>query len=208
MTNFDWIGLKNETGATQVELANIVGTTQGNISKRIKAYRIEDTELEALQKHYGTEVIDRYVDAKIPTDINNEVIMVPVFNLDARGGFASNDELRDEYVTGLMPFSRSIATEGDLVISVYGDSMAPKYPSGCMILIRKVEMWREYLELGATYVLELTDYRRIIKTIKKGSESNSFLLESINPNYEPSEVPKSMINLIFSVVMSIQRETL
>ncbi len=139
---------------------------------------------------------------------NTEIVMIPVINLDARGGFAANDELGVEYATDNMPFSKRIARAGDIVIPVYGDSMAPKFPSGCMVLIRKVEMWREYIELGATYVMELVDGRRLIKNIKKSDNSDCFLLESINPEYQPTDIPKKMINLIFRVIMSIQRESL
>ena len=134
--------------------------------------------------------------------------MIPVINLDARGGFLSNEELGAEYTTKLMPFSRTMAREGDFVIPIYGNSMEPKYPSGSMVLIRKIDLWKEYLELGATYVLELIDGRRIIKTVQRSSSPDSFLLESINPKYEPTDIPKSMVKLVFRVIMSIQRETI
>ena len=137
----------------------------------------------------------------------NEVILVPILNLDARGGFSSNEELGTECKIGLMPFSRSIAKDGDFVIQIYGDSMSPKYESGSMVLVRRIEMWREYLEFGATYILELQDARRIIKNVHKGKDENSFKLVSINPTYEPSDIPKSMVSQVFRVLMSIQRES-
>ncbi len=137
----------------------------------------------------------------------SEVIFVPVLNLDARGGFSTNEALEMECSVGLMPFSRNIAREGDFVIQIYGDSMSPKYESGSMVLVRKIEMWREYIEFGATYVLELQDARRIIKNVHKGKDENSFKLVSINPTYEPSDIPKSMVLQVFRVLMSIQRES-
>ena len=207
MAGFDWIGFRNETEARQVELATVLGTTQGTISKRISSMKIESNELEALRAHFGSDVVDKYIGYKGP-ETGHEVIMVPVINLDARGGFAANDELGTEYATDLMPFSKRIAQTGDIVIPVYGDSMTPKFPSGCMVLIRKVERWREYIELGATYVMELVDGRRLIKNIKKSDNKDCFLLESINPEYQPTDIPKKMINLIFRVIMSIQRESL
>ncbi len=137
----------------------------------------------------------------------NEVILVPILNLDARGGFSSNDTLETECKIGLMPFSRNIAREGDFVIQIYGDSMSPKYESGSMVLARRIEMWREYIEFGATYILELQDARRIIKNVHKGKDENSFKLVSINPAYEASDIPKSMVVNVFRVLMSIQRES-
>lgn len=139
---------------------------------------------------------------------HDEIVFVPVLNLDARGGFKSNDCCEPEYTTTLMPFSREIAREDDVVIQIYGDSMSPKYPSGSMVLVRKIEMWTDYIEYGGTYVIELKDQRRIIKSIHKSENKDSFRLVSINPDYEPSDIPKALISMVFRVIMSIQRESL
>ena len=97
--------------------------------------------------------------------IKEDAIFIPVINLDARGGFLSNETTDTaQYTTSLMPFAREFAKEGDIVVPIYGDSMSPKYPSGSYVLIRPVVLWQEYLELGQTYVIELTDGRRVIKT--------------------------------------------
>ena len=137
-----------------------------------------------------------------------DVIMLPVINLDARGGFGENGESGLEYITERMPFSRNIARDGDVVIPVFGDSMEPKFPSGSYILIRLVAMWQEYLELGASYVIELIDDRRILKNIQRSDDNDKFLLESVNPKFEPMEIPKKMIRRIYQVLMSIKRETI
>lgn len=138
-----------------------------------------------------------------------DVIMIPVLNWDSRGGFLSNREVDiDEYTIDTMPFSRSVAKAGDVVVQVYGDSMLPKYPSGCYILIRPIEMWREYIELGKSYVLELADWRRIIKIVRKGSDSQHYLLESYNPQFESDEIAKNFIAHVWLVVVSVNREAM
>lgn len=208
MTTFDWEGFKNETGAKQMELASVLGTAQSNVSRKLKSYRIDISEKAKLIEHYGEEVVLKYADVPDKPDIDKDFIIVPVINLDARGGFATNEELGMEYATDVMPFSKKIAREGDVVIPIYGDSMTPKFPSGCMVLIRKIEMWQEYIEYGATYVMELVDGRRIIKNVKKSASADNFLLESINPDYQPTDIPKKMIRFVFRVIMSIQRESL
>lgn len=142
------------------------------------------------------------------TQNSKDVLLVPVVNLDARGGFGTNEVIEPEYVIEQMPFSRSIAKEGDFVIPVYGDSMHPKYPSGSYVLIRNVPMWREYLELGAAYVLDLIDDRRLIKNVLRSSMDDSYRLESVNPKYEPTDIPKRLIRSVFRVLMSVRRETM
>ncbi len=142
-----------------------------------------------------------------PAVMGDDVVMVPILSLDARGGFGANAVVDSgEYVTASVPFTRDVARPGDVVITVYGDSMTPRYPSGSMVLIRQVEHWHEYLELGVSYVIELEDDRRILKTIRRAQQPDHYLLESENSSYQPSEVPRSFIRRVFRVVASIRRE--
>lgn len=144
-----------------------------------------------------------------PTTPKADTIEIPMLNLDSRGGFLPNDQSDiEQYTIGTMPFNRSIAHTGDIVVSVYGESMAPRYPAGSYILIRPVEQWREYIELGKTYVLELADWRRVIKIVRKGSDSAHYLLDSYNIDYESTEIATSFINNVWLVVASVNRETM
>lgn len=138
-----------------------------------------------------------------------DIINIPILSLDARGGFLPNDKADiEQYTIGTMPFNRQIAHTGDVVIPVYGDSMTPKYPAGSFILIRPIEAWREYIELGRSYVLELADWRRIIKIVRKGSDNTHYTLDSYNVDYESNEVAISFINNMWLVVASVNREEL
>ena len=142
-----------------------------------------------------------------PTD--PDIINIPILSPDAKGGFTANSEVDiDQYTIGTMPFNRQIAHAGDVVIPVYGDSMTPKYPAGSYILIRPIEAWREYIELGRSYVLELADWRRIIKIVRKGSDATHYTLDSYNVDYESNEVSISFINNMWLVVASVNREEL
>jgi transcriptional regulator with XRE-family HTH domain len=139
----------------------------------------------------------------------DDIIMVPVINLDVRGGLLPNAETdTEQFTTALMPFSRSIACEGDVVVPVFGDSMAPRYPSGSHILIRPLPMWREWLELGQSYVLELSDWRRTIKIVRKGATNDTYRLECYNVDYDTTEIPKSLIEHIWQVLMCVKREVM
>jgi phage repressor protein C with HTH and peptisase S24 domain len=144
-----------------------------------------------------------------PPPKDADTILIPVVNLDSRGGTAYNEEVQtDTYITGQIPFPRSIAHQGDVVIPIYGDSMEPTYKAGSMVLIREVELWREYLELGCTYVIGLVDDRRIIKTVMAGSDTQHYLLVSINPAFQPQEIDKKIIRSVWRVIVSVRRETL
>lgn len=146
----------------------------------------------------------------LPTSKNeDDIINIPILNLDVRGGLLPNVESdTEQYTIDTMPFSRKIATEGDVVVPVYGDSMTPRYPSGSHILIRPLPRWREWLELGQSYVLELSDWRRTIKIVRKGSTIDTYRLECYNVDYDTTEIPKSLIEHIWQVIMCVKREVM
>lgn len=136
-----------------------------------------------------------------------DVLMIPILNLDARGGFAGNDVTdTSECFIGQMPFSRGMAQQGDIVMPVYGDSMAPKYPSGSYVLIRPIELWREYLEFGHTYVLGLSDGRRLLKTVQRGTEQGTFALLSFNADYPTQDIPTAIITAVFRVIAMVRQD--
>jgi len=140
---------------------------------------------------------------------NGDTILIPVRNPDSRGGFEFNEEVgTPTYTTGYLPFPTTIARDGDVVIPIYGDSMEPTYKAGSLVLIREVELWREYLELGCTYVIGLVDDRRVIKTVMAGNDADHFLLVSINPAYQPQEIAKDIIRSVWRVIVSVRREAL
>lgn len=143
------------------------------------------------------------------TSADSDVINVPVINLDVRGGLLPNNEVDiAEYKVATMPFSSTLATDTDVVVPVFGDSMTPRYPSGSHILIRPLPMWREWLELGQSYVLELADHRRTIKIVRKGDSPATYRLDCYNVDYDSTEIPISMIEHVFQVVAVVKREIL
>lgn len=130
---------------------------------------------------------------------NSDYRLVPMYNLDARGGFADNLELSKEYVVDYIPFKG--AKNEDICIPISGDSMSPTYRAGSIVLLHRVEDWFEFLELGQVYVIELRDGRRLIKELRRSEEDskNNYLCISHNPMFEPVELPKKLIMRVFLV---------
>lgn len=207
------------------------GMTQQNVADKLQVSRTIVTNHLNGQRPFGKNAAQKWADVfgidalwlmtqgkqgippsaqAAPTIISDpDVINVPILSPDARGGFLTNDEAdMEQYTIGVMPFNKQIAHHGDVVIPVYGDSMTPKYPAGSYILIRPIEAWREYIELGRSYVLELADWRRLIKIVRKGSDSTHYTLDSYNVDYESNEVAISFINNMWLVVASVNREEL
>lgn len=128
--------------------------------------------------------------------------LVPLLNLDAVGGIHSPNIVTGdrEYADQLIPFTD--AQEGDVALTVSGESMSPTCPPGSRVLIRQVPQWREYFGYGNIFVLLLTDGRRILKEVQRYPEDskNYILCKSHNDKYPEEELPKNMIASVWKVI--------
>lgn len=129
--------------------------------------------------------------------------LVPLYSQDVVGGINNQEMDTNGYVTGYMPFVN--AKEDDICVPVTNNSMTPIYPPGTIIQIRKIDYWREYLDLGGVHVIELMDERRLIKRVKEGSDKNHFKLVSENPDYDDSEVSLDFIRSVWIVLSKYQK---
>lgn len=91
----------------------------------------------------------------------------------------------------------------DFAITVYGESMAPEYPSGSRILIKKINP-DIFIDWGKVYVLD-TPNGVIVKEIHKSKDERYISCHSINPDpkFSPFEVPKSEIFGVYRVLMCL-----
>lgn len=135
--------------------------------------------------------------------------LVPLYNMDAMGGFGVNDEVdMAEYIQDHIPFKN--AKQGDICVPVTGKSMLPTYYPGSIILLHEIECWREFLEMGQVYVIVLTDGRRLLKEIRHSLEDRKthILCVSHNPEVQDGELPMNMIYKIFLVTALYQKTTM
>lgn len=175
--------------------------TSDVIEKTILAY--PDLNLDWLITGSG-EMLKSATPTSVSASSDNSISyrLVPLLNLDAVGGIHSpNAVLGDrEYADQLIPFTD--AQEGDVALTVSGESMSPTCPPGSRVLIRQIPQWREYFGYGNIFVLLLTDGRRILKEVQKYPEDskNYILCKSHNDKYPEEELPKNMIASVWKVI--------
>lgn len=175
--------------------------TSDVIEKTILAYPI--LNLDWLITGSG-EMLKSATPTSVSASSDNSISyrLVPLLNLDAVGGIHSpNVVLGDrEYADQLIPFTD--AQEGDVALTVSGESMSPTCPPGSRVLIRQIPQWREYFGYGNIFVLLLTDGRRILKEVQKYPEDskNYILCKSHNDKYPEEELPKNMIASVWKVI--------
>lgn len=87
----------------------------------------------------------------------------------------------------------------DYAMSVAGDSMAPEYPSGSQILIKRINE-KAFIDWGKVYVLD-TCNGTVIKRIYPTDDENIIECRSINPEYPPFKVSFEDMYGMYRVLM-------
>ena len=93
--------------------------------------------------------------------------------------------------------------DADYAISVYGESMAPEYPSGSKVLIKRIDP-SAFIDWGHTYVLD-TRNGVILKQILYCDKEGCITCHSINedPKYADFDVSMKDIFGIYRVLMCL-----
>lgn len=129
---------------------------------------------------------------------------VPLVDIGGVGNIPQTD--RFSHHSGEIMLAFPDSQRGDLAIRHYGDSMSPIIPAGAILLIRKVEQWKEYLGYGNDFVIILSDGRRLTKHIVGRTMQGAFLARSYKEGIEDESIPISMVQEVWKVisVLSLQ----
>lgn len=129
-------------------------------------------------------------------------VMVPVVPLSAVGG-----TLRDIHQGNVTledcEVMRAPVNNAEYAIGVYGDSMAPTYPSGCRVFIRRIDP-TSFISWGSVFVLDTVN-GIYIKEVQKGHDDNYILCISHNTSgrYPAFEIPLRDVFGMYRVLASI-----
>lgn len=177
---------------SQKEFAKLIGTSENSLSRALKgdeAYLTPNliTKVQSVYKYYDTT----------PTQEEFEQETILVIPTGARAGtlgdFAESNAAYD--------CERMVSPirGADYAMQVTGDSMSPEYPSGSMVIIKKINE-KAFIEWGKTYVLD-TDNGAVIKTIRKTDDPQMIECVSLNPAYQPFTMETKYINGWYRVLM-------
>lgn len=177
---------------TQKEFAELVGVAPNNLSRAMngnEAYLTDNlvSKVEAIVKYYDDKPTNEEIDQEM-------VLVIPT---GARAGtladFSSSVSAYDceRMVTPIKG--------ADFAIQVTGDSMSPEYPSGSVVLIKKINE-NAFIEWGKTYVLD-TENGAVIKNIRRTDNPQVIECVSLNPAYQPFTMDTKYINGWYRVLM-------
>lgn len=128
---------------------------------------------------------------------SNDIYTIPLLPLSAQGG-TLNDfvvSVKDSDCEKII----SPIKGADYAMSVSGDSMAPEYPSGSQILIKRINE-KAFIDWGRVYVLD-TCNGTVIKRLFPSEKTNVVVCKSINPEYPPFEVSFEDVYGVYRVLM-------
>ena len=135
------------------------------------------------------------------THPNNGNTLIPLLPISAQGGSLNDfvSSIKDEDCEKII----SPIKDATFAITISGDSMAPEYPSGSQVLIKRIDR-DAFIEWGRVYVLDTCNgvvVKRLIPSerkecIKCVSDNNALI-------YAPFDVRMSDIYGIYRVMLSM-----
>ena len=125
-------------------------------------------------------------------------------DIDATGGgielFNDNDTKR--FIDISIPEFKDCTD----AVNLYGDSMAPLYKNGQIIILKK---WTErFIDYGNVYLVITKKGNRMVKYLRQGSDSAHVLCVSENKDFDSFEIEKDDILCLYLVKGSISKNTM
>lgn len=135
--------------------------------------------------------------------INHERKGSPYYNVDFIGGFdiMLNDQtVNPDYYIDFEPYNKP----GVVWCNITGHSMEPAITHGDVIAMQEVKSWREFLLMDEVYGL-VTEEFRTVKKVSQSEKNGYYKLIPVNGNYNPQDIPVSIIRKVFKVLGSVKR---
>ena len=130
----------------------------------------------------------------VSNDVDETVLVIPY---EARGGTIG------DFVDGVHEYDCeriiSPVKGADYAMEVTGDSMAPEYPSGSRVLIKKIDP-EQFVAWNETFVLD-TPNGAVIKRVRRTNDPSMVECVSVNPAYQSYTVPRKFIRGWYRVLM-------
>lgn len=200
---------REEKNIKQKEICTILGIAQPYLSAIEKGLRpLNEEKFKLLYKQYGDiilgyknpEVVINISSGETTFDEADNAYLVPLLPISAQGG-----SLNDYVVSVKNSECERIISPikgADWAIDIAGDSMAPEYPAGSKILIKRVDH-ALFLEWGKVYVLD-TANGVVIKELRPSETDGCVRCISLNPDqdkYSPFQINLANVYKIYRVVL-------
>lgn len=177
---------------TYQDFAKLLGVSKNSISaaKNGQESYLTDSLMAKIES-----ALNYYGDTPTPNEIEQEMVLV--IPTGARAGTLA--EFADSIAQYDCERMVTPVKGADFAIQVTGDSMSPEYPSGSVVLIKRINE-KAFVEWGKTYVLD-TENGAVIKNVRKTDNPEVIECVSLNPAYQPFTMETKYINGWYRVLM-------
>ena len=201
MTNLEKMAYVNKVYAlacvkglcrTKAEFANLLNFNPTTLSGAMgsRPENLTDNMIAKVKKFSEDNHLEDVPEGEADT---KKICVIPY---EARGGTIG------DYVEGVHDYDCerivSPVKGADYAMEVTGDSMAPEYPSGSRVIIKKVS--ETFIAWNEVYVLDTPD-GAVIKRIRKTDDPSVVECVSVNPAYQSFTIPKEFIRGWYRVLM-------
>ena len=194
---FDVKELRQRMGITQKELASKLGVTENTIQNWERGKNIPLTKHKPLQDLWDS-VPTLAIHTHYGGASDDAPKIVPLIPIRAQGGTLN------DFTRSVMEYDCEKVVSpikgADFAMTVSGDSMSPEYPSGCQILIKKIDP-SIYIDWGKVFVLDTANGTIIKKLMPVDEDKSKVRCVSINPNYPSYEVSLEHVFGVYRVLM-------
>ena len=184
-------------------LSEQLGISAQALQERLKAQEFKQAYLLEIVNVLGKDIFG------IHGDDGNSLLKQPILDIRVCAGngigLEGNENKVDEYVS--IP-----SMQGCIGLTVYGDSMTPRYCAGDVVFVRPIPVVDD-IDFGATYLV-ITQADRLLKNIYPSATSEDCLrLTCINEDvnrfgdrlYPDRDIKKENILYLYKVVGSLSR---
>ena len=183
-----------QIGVSSAFVTSIIKSIQPDKIERI-TLKYPDLDIGWLLTGNGEMLKENNENKESKENIN--ISTVPLLPISAQGG-SLNDFVISINANDCEKIISPIIG-ADFAISVTGDSMAPEYPSGSQILIKRINE-RAFIEWGKVYVLD-TCNGSVIKKIMPSEDVKKVRCVSINQDFPPFEVCMEDVYGMYKVLL-------
>ena len=170
------------------------------------------------ENHSVQEPKTPYIDERRLLKSTGNGKRIPLYDAPASAGIIETEMTAIHAPAGTIDVG-DLLNDSQAAIRIYGNSMIPNYPPGCVVGLAKCSSL--FIEPGEVYVIETRD-RRLLKRLfykEDDPDSEYFVCYSDNimkfeggaregkPAYPPFIIPRSEIINLFSVTGVIKRNT-
>lgn len=189
-----------------------------DIRKVEKYFGQSVSKLNLLENFQFYELKEDYLSLRRTIKNTTSGKRIPLYDAPAAGGITETDMTPIHAPSGTIDVG-DLLHDCEAAIRIYGNSMLPGYPPGCVVGLNRVTS--SFIEPGEIYVIETSD-RRLLKRLfypNDDPSSDSFLCLSDNSMlfeggarhgklaYPPFSIPKKEVHQLFQVTGVIKRNS-